>query len=251
MKASVRFLLCVSALAWAAPRGDAAPLTLRVGTYNIRHGADVGLDFSVLARDIRELKLDVVGLQEVDQKTGRVKGADTLRALSEASGMKYSAFARAIPLAGGEYGTGILSRHPIKSFRVIPLDSGTKEARSIGHAVIDAGGRKIHVFNTHLSYESKGLRAGQFRQIAGLLAGCADFLVTGDFNTGDTEEFRALSPCRPVNQGEYLTCPSDKAGIDNIVISPCWEILSSGMLEERHSDHRMLWAELRLRDAKD
>ena len=40
---------------------------------------------------------------------------------------------------GGQYGTLILSKYPIVSSEVIPLESWDKEARSLGHAVIDLG----------------------------------------------------------------------------------------------------------------
>ena len=58
-----------------APAGTKSnKVTLRVGTFNIQNGGGVGHDFSVLAQDILDQKLDVVGLQEVDMFTSRNKG---------------------------------------------------------------------------------------------------------------------------------------------------------------------------------
>ena len=220
-------------------------LTLRVGSYNIKHGADVGLDMSVIAADITALGLDVVGIQEVDQMTSRVGGLDTMKALSEASGYEYYAFARAIDFRGGQYGTGVLSRYPIDSFDVIPLSSGSAEARSAGHAVINVDGVRLDFFNTHLSYEEKSLRTAQIQQLAPILDACEAYIITGDFNTSDTGEFSLWDGAGFVNRNTYPTFPSSGKGIDNIFFSPDWSVCTAGMGPEGHSDHRMLWAELK------
>lgn len=219
--------------------------TLRVGSYNIKHGADVGLDMSVIAKDITDLSLDIIGFQEIDQKTSRVNGLDTMKALSEASGYEYYAFAKAINYKGGEYGTGILSRYPIVEFEVIKLDSGVEEQRCVGHAVIDVDGVYFDFFNTHLSYESLALRTTQYKQLSELLAKCDTYILTGDFNTAVVSEFDVLPDATLVNPGKYGTFPSSGKAIDNIVISKDWNIVDSGMGPKGHSDHIMLWAELK------
>ena len=45
--------------------------TLKVASYNIRHGADAGLDMSVLAGVISSVGAEIVGLQEVDMNAAR------------------------------------------------------------------------------------------------------------------------------------------------------------------------------------
>ena len=75
-------------------------VSLRVGTFNIQNGGGVGHDFSVLAQDILDQGLDIVGLQEVDQFTSRNGGKDTMKELSEATGYKYYGFTKAINLSG-------------------------------------------------------------------------------------------------------------------------------------------------------
>ncbi len=218
--------------------------TLRVASYNIKHGGDVGLDMSVIAKDITERSVDIVGLQEIDQLTSRVNGLDTMKALSEATGYEYYAFAKAIDYKGGEYGTAVLSRYPIVSFEVIRLESGNKEQRCVGHAVIDVDGVLFDFFNTHLSYESLELRQGQFAQLAALLADCETYILTGDFNTADFTEFDVLPGATLANTGKFNTYDS-KSAIDNIVISPDWTVTNINMGPAGHSDHRMLWAELK------
>lgn len=218
--------------------------SLKVGSYNIKHGADAGLDMSVIAADITSLNLDIVGLQEIDQLTRRVGGMDTMKRLSEATGYKYYAFARAIDYQGGEYGTAVLSRYPIISFETHPLESAGYEARSAGHAVIEIEGVRIDFFNTHLSFEDKAIRKKQFAQLAELIADCRIFILTGDFNTADTSEFSVIANSELVNENKFSTFPSSQKGIDNIVISSNWEIFSSGVVVTGHSDHNLLWTEI-------
>ena len=79
-------------------------MTIRVASYNIRHGHDAGLDMAVIARDILAVQPDIVGLQEVDVHTTRVHGRDTLAELAKAADFAHYAFCRAIDFAGGEYG---------------------------------------------------------------------------------------------------------------------------------------------------
>lgn len=221
---------------------------LRVASYNIRHGADVNMNMQTLADDMTGLNIDVVGLQEVDINASRSGNIDTMKLLSQASGMAYYAFAKGIPLGAGEYGTGILSRWPIVSFEVTPLASGTAEQRSIGHAVLDVNGTQVHFFNTHLSYEKKELRTAQFAQIAEMLPKDEPWVLTGDFNTDDFTEFAVLGDSTLLNRADNRMASfySSGSAIDNIVLSTGWTVIDDGMLEVKHSDHYMIWCDVQL-----
>ena len=74
-------------------------MTLRIASYNIRHGHDAGLDMSLIAADILAVGADIVGLQEVDVCTSRVHGRDTLCELAHALGWEHYRFCRAIDFA--------------------------------------------------------------------------------------------------------------------------------------------------------
>jgi endonuclease/exonuclease/phosphatase family metal-dependent hydrolase len=222
-----------------------AGLMLKIGSYNIKAGAVVRYDMSVIASDITSFGLDVVGLQEIDMKTTRSGGIDTIKLLSEATGYQYYKFTRAIDYRGGQYGTAILSRHPIISSETIQLDAGNKEGRSIGHAIISVDGINIDFCNTHLSYESADLRAGQFKQLAGLLKKHNVFILTGDFNTAIASEFSLIENSFLVNMNTYPTFTPSGEGIDNIVLSFGWTVTAAGMGPAGHSDHNMLWAEIK------
>ena len=73
--------------------------TLRIGTYNIWHAGRVKEDVGALGRALAGLELDIVGLQEVDVKTARMDGLDTLKIIAEAGGYPYYAFAKALEKA--------------------------------------------------------------------------------------------------------------------------------------------------------
>jgi len=218
---------------------------LRVGSYNIKNGSQVNHNFKLIADDIIEMNLDIVGLQEVDQLTNRNGRIDTMKNLGQFTGYYYK-FAKAISYQGGEYGVGILSRYPIESFEIIRLYSGGKEQRVLSHAVININGFQVDFFNTHLSYESRDIRDEQFKAVARKLADYQYFILTGDFNTSDTAEFTVIAKSFLVNPKKYVTFPGGKSHIDNIVLSENWAVIDSGTLEKGHSDHSMLWAEIKL-----
>ena len=220
-------------------------MVLRIASYNIRHGHDVDLDMAVLAQDILATGADIVGLQEVDVCTSRVHGCDTLAQLATALGWEHYRFCRAIDFAGGGYGTAILSRYPISSFEITHFDVPAPfEGRATGHAVIDADGERVDFFNTHLSYESDELRADQFAAWASLVSHSPAWILTGDFNTADLAHFSVLGDALLANPGRYPTFPASGEGIDNIVCASPWHIANTGVLQNHHSDHLLLWAEL-------
>ena len=226
-------------------------MQLRVVSYNIRHGHDVGLDMSVLVKDLMQVHPDVIGLQEVDVGTSRVQGRDTLSELAAhlkkagfADNVHY-AFCRAIDFAGGQYGTAILSRYPILSFKVISLPTPAHvEVRAIGHAILDVDGERVDFFNTHLTYESAELRKPQFDFLAALTAQFPGWILTGDFNTADLSCFDAFPAASLANPGKYVTFPESGEGIDNVVCDASRRITDTGILQNFHSDHVLLWAEI-------
>ena len=72
-------------------------ITLRVGSYNIKCGDSmISFDMSLIADDIKSLDLDVVGFQEIDDKTERSGGRDVLKLLADALGYKSYRFAKSI-----------------------------------------------------------------------------------------------------------------------------------------------------------
>lgn len=227
------------------PEKPVAPISIRVGTYNIKTGYDVGYNMDVIAADIEALELDIVGLQEVDIGTSRAGGLDTLKLLAEAAGYEYYAFFRAIYYRGGEYGTAILSRYPILSVEThrLPTPQGMEE-RSLGHARIDIGGVSVDMFNTHLSYEDKQVRAEQLSYIESLTAQSDIFIVTADFNIDSTDELSLVADSICANGGRFLTYNKTKP-LDDILLSNGWSIKDKGVLDcTGHSDHDIFYVEI-------
>lgn len=225
---------------------EEAPLTLRIGSYNIQHGALASGDLTLIGDVIKNARLDICGIQEVDLGTARVNGADQPALLAAAAGMEYYRFTRSIDYRGGEYGTLILSHYPIEEFTATKLYSGEKEGRAVGHTVINVNGRRIDFFNTHLSYESRELRRVQFGELRGMLDDCGTYILTADFNTEDFGEFDALGYGALVNNraNRLVTFPGASTAIDNIVVSADIKPGACGTVRESHSDHYMLWSEL-------
>lgn len=222
------------------------PLVLNVGSYNLMHGIKADFDMSKIADNITSTGLDIVGLQEVNQRTARVNGMDMMKELSEECGYPYYAFFKTMPLQGGEYGIGILSKYPILSTKTIMLESGDKEQRVLGYAEIDVDGQIINFFVTHLSYESKVIRDGQFEQIADELDNYEDFILVGDFNTSDFNSYDVIEDADMVNDHDenIITFPESNISIDNIVFSDeNWEFTSPECItEQSYSDHYMIYA---------
>ncbi len=249
-------LLPVMAAA-AAPASDTSTTMeqkLVIASYNIMNGKQVGHDFSVLAADLASVAPDIVGLQEVDRCTTRSLGKDSAAEIVRAMGpqYKYHRFTKACEYFGGDYGTAVISKWPIEKYESIPLESGNHEPRALGHAVIDIGGRTIDFFNTHLSYESKAVRAGQLKTIADRVTSCPLYLITGDFNVADLGEFSAFSGANMANTPERraVTFPGNNSAIDNIVASPAIAVGPPATLINNHSDHYMLYTTVTLPRAK-
>ena len=220
--------------------------SLRVGTYNICHAAYADGDLQKIGGVIRENGLDICGIQEIEYKSTRVGGVNQPKLLSEACGLPYYRFVRAIDYADGYYGTMILSRFLIVGFSMEELESGASERRAVGHAVLDLGTQTLDFFCTHLSVESPELRAPQFSRLSELLAPCKSFILTGDFNTEQFDEFSVLHAADMANKTErrIVTFPGTQCAIDNIVLSQNMKFEKIGTVTESFTDHYMLWADV-------
>ena len=214
---------------------------LMLATLNIKHGAE-GLD--KIAEAVREVSPDIIGLQEVDVNCERSGNMDEPAELARLAGYPYHAFSKAISLGNGEYGTAILSRYPIDSFEVIPLDSGSGEGRSLGHAVITVEGVKLDVFVTHLSFENRSVRIKQMRAIAKMLKACSRYVLLGDLNSFNLGDISYLEAAYYVNREDrrYGTFHWFNSSPDNIVVSEGFTELSSGVSDADCSDHKLLYA---------
>ena len=148
-------------------------------SYNIRHGENLdgklepGAPGCVVMRDNPRF----VGLQEVDQLTTRVGGADTCAVIAETTGL-HATFARAIEFAGGEYGNALLSRERPLHVRCFPLPGAEPRVLLLCEF------KDCWVGVTHLAEDSDGARIQSIGIIRDAVAACCDkpVFLMGDWN---------------------------------------------------------------------
>lgn len=229
---------------------------LKVGTYNVYHFEYANYNYSTIANDIKSKDLEIVGLQEVDNATVRSSGKNQAEELANALGWQYYKFAKAKTYQGGGYGHCIVSKYPIESFKVVELPNKTgMEQRVFGHAVINVNGYKINFINTHLTLDEENtgtptaLRLSQFKALADYVENLDNFIITGDFNTADFTEYSAIKNATLLNNSanNVNTFPATglKKSIDNIVVSNNFTLGKPKTLVNDHSDHIMLYTEIK------
>ena len=135
---------------------------------------------------------------------------------------------------------------------IIKLESGSYEQRILQRVEITVDGKKVSLYNTHLSFNSAALRKKQFAAV--LRAMNADEnaykILFGDFNA-KASEFSQLKGYTVINTADtkYLNYAGGtiaKNEIDNIVVSNNITVLNSRMIENTFSDHKPLIAYLLL-----
>ncbi len=210
----------------------------RVATFNMHILQDVSGNAQTMANFISSNNLEIVGLQEVDNNTGR--NGNTLhqaKAVAEALGW-YWGYSKAISLGSGEYGHAIISKYPIESYKTVSLTSTGEEQRVFGHAVIKAGNQTVNLINCHLSYQSKNQT--QVAELADYVKNMSSYIITGDFNTTYTN-LSAIAGTK-VNNGSFITNAEDGA-IDNIIVKG-YTVGKGTMVDTNYSDHELLYADV-------
>jgi endonuclease/exonuclease/phosphatase family metal-dependent hydrolase len=253
-----------------APQGPAPPARagdLRVMTYNIKHGqtnaactqppatpgqppnADCNLDLQAAVAVIRQHRPDIIGLQEIDRFWARSGYQDEAEALASTVGLEHRCYAANLDHPADahadrphQYGTLILSRHPIRSCTTTALPrTGENEQRGLTLASIDVNGVPLRFYNTHL-HTTAADRLLQTAVIATELSASADgpAIVVGDFNARPTTPELAPLLSRltdawgkagaaTADNPDGLTSPAELAGtprnrIDYVLVSPSIEV---------------------------
>lgn len=276
---AITVTLAVACLVQAgcATRQDAQ--SLRFMTYNIAAG---GGNLEAIADVIREVSPDIVALQEVDVHWSARSGfADQAAALGSTLGM-YVRFAAIYSLADStaesadrrnsydgaamprEFGLAILSRAPIVEFanHVIPRLSTQRETGQpeplpgFAEAVIDVGGVRLHVFNTHLDYRADPYVREQ--QVTAMLAVTSQragaVVLMGDLNARpDAPELQPLlaqfADAWAGHGSEGQTYPADTPDrrIDYVLLSDHFRVNDARVPVTVASDHRPVVIDVMLR----
>ncbi|MFI2507124.1 endonuclease/exonuclease/phosphatase family protein [Streptomyces sp. NPDC018972] len=264
------FAAALPATAAGAPGPHAPAVPLRVATYNIHAGAgqDQVFDLDRTAAALRDLRADVIGLQEVDVHWGaRSDFADEARALAEKLDMRVF-FAPIYDLdpadRDGErrqFGVAVLSRHPVlaaENHEITRLSTQTPDpvpapAPGFAEVVVDVRGAHVHVYTTHLDYRADpSVREAQVADMLGVLA--ADRgpkVLVGDFNAEPTAPelaplWERLRDAAPDAGGTYPAIDPVKR-IDLITVSPGIRVTGARTVATEASDHRPVVTDLRVR----
>ena len=216
-------------------------------SYNLHSGKDSHgrLDLDAMIDVIRAENPDIAAVQEVACNVSSAGSIDMAARLGDALGM-HMVFVPAISFNGGDYGTALLSRHPILSTRAyhiedIPAEERDRwfEHRMVIATRIDWQGQPITVLSTHL-----GLSAGERRNGVALLCRLADeaagpVIAAGDLNTAPDEALLAPLFERLQDGSSAFTYPAlaPEVKIDYILASPHWQAQQVQTLPATVSDH--------------
>lgn len=225
---------------------------IRLMTYNIHHGAgmDGRIDLQRIADVILAAQPDVVALQEVDDRTIRSGGIAQADALGELTGM-HAAFGKALPLEGGGYGLGLLSKTPFLDLVTYHLPtSADRETRAAlaGTVRPSPQHQPIQVVSTHLDHNRDDAdRRQQVLRLNELFVtpDAPRTALLGDFNATPSEAAMGPIWARWLDAGgadEFPTIPvvNPNRRIDYILLRPPgnWRILDYRVIEESvASDH--------------
>jgi endonuclease/exonuclease/phosphatase family metal-dependent hydrolase len=252
---------CVLTLA-APPVASARSVDFTAMTFNIASAVDTGNDLAPLASAIGATGAGVVGLQEVDRSWSRSDSLDQPQDLATRLGMQWS-FDPNVNCAAldfdqdgfCQYGTAILTRYPLlasatRQYR-LPVPSWD-EPRGLARVGVVVGGRRLTVFNTHLSIHRAARRA-QVRYIVRVLAGVrGPVILLGDLNARPNSPEIALLRARLVDVARAAHLHRPTAGthrIDYVFASRGVHVLSVRVATNPGppvSDHRPLVARLRI-----
>jgi endonuclease/exonuclease/phosphatase family metal-dependent hydrolase len=240
---------------------------VRVLVYNIHAGKDAaGVDNLARVADlVREVRADLVLLQEVDRGTRRSGVVDQPSVLARRTGLSV-AFGKTLDYDGGEYGIAILSRWPIGSHELsrLPVDppqqraGGSYEPRGAQRATVRATGGDLALVNTHLDASREDhYRRQEIRSVLAIVRALdAPALVGGDFNSTPDSEVQASIRAAGLRdawlecgRGEGLTYPASTPAkrIDYLFLTGTISCSSAVVLSTTASDHRALLVSVRLR----
>ncbi len=239
-------VLCVAALTATAQD----TLRLRVMTLNLHFGSDASL--KRIAQCIDSVHPDLVALQEVDCFTRRKgvpqqNGKDFIGQLAFHTGM-FGAYGKTIRFAGGYYGIGLLSRHPLVWTRkhLLPNPDPKKEQRALLEALVELPcGDSVIFASTHLEAFSALCRTAQGDWLRDYSLGLNGYpaIIGGDFNCtpSDAVITDVMNSLWQDVSGDGLTFPASSPGrkIDYIFARPKdkWTITDTHTVPVIISDH--------------
>lgn len=157
-----------------------------VASYNIHScaGKDRRRNAQRIADVVRELNVDVMGLQEVDSRTGLADHDMQMDFLAKTTGLQ-AISGQVISYDEGHYGNVLLTRHPIAEVRRIDISVPGYEPRGALDVDIKINQQVVRVIVTHFGLFGRERRE-QARHLLNTLALHENperlVVVLGDFN---------------------------------------------------------------------
>lgn len=215
---------------------------LRIGTYNV-HSLNYGKeDLESFVNDIKDLQLDIICLQEVDQNAIRSGNFDMVASMAKEAGYPYYHFYSTMWILNGYYGIGILSKYQItKVSSQLMANSLFREPRVLTKTVIEYGQTPLNIYNTHVAYDS--YHDTQLDFIENNIELDGHVILAGDFNYfyGYNERWDT-DILDNVNSDETLMTYGSYGSPDNIYYSDNFELVERNVKTSSFSDHSLLYA---------
>lgn len=232
------------------------PVPLRLVSFNIRRGEGDSAAMTRVVAEIDALDPDVVLVQEVDRFHPRSARADQAATLAESLGMHQSYSANVVR-AGAEYGTLVLSRHPIADHGRVVLPAtgpGVSPGPCTG-SNSNVGSARVTVFNTHLEAVRPRVRVRQARRVLRIVRRHRGPAVLG----GDLNSWPASGIVADLSThltDTWTTAPGPGATtrggrrIDYLFVTDHFRPVRAGTVASAVSDHHQVWADVRLRGSR-
>lgn len=250
--AAVAVALLAAAVPWLRPvpvrrlPPATAPVAVRVATYNLHQGFDVGgrLDPEALAATIERTGAEIVGLQEVSRGWVVTGSLDLLDWLARRLRME----ARFGPTAGSQWGNGLLSRYPVLASRnlALPPDTLTLRRGALDVTVAVANTR-LRLLVTHFHHRGgdQPVRDLQARRLLELWGGSRRTLLLGDLNSTPDSPAIAAFRARGLLSASWLLAPGARTThrlrapreIDYVWATADLRLDDARILESPASDH--------------
>jgi len=202
-------------------------MELTFASYNIHKavGVDGRFDPDRIIRVLRELKADVIALQECDRRFGERESV-LPKALLDDTPWRSADVARR-PRSLGWHGNALLVRRDIEILDTEALHLPTLEPRGAVRADLALAGRRLRVLGMHL--DLSGLRRRD--QVRAVLRHCEDCdgdhptVLLGDFNqwgNGRLSLRELRADWQVLETGKSFPSRQPLASLDRIVASPDW-----------------------------
>ncbi len=151
----------------------------------------------------------------------------------------------------GEWQLAVVARPAIQTRQLIDLGQLRRDvARRAALVVrVEIGGGWLNVVGTHISHLTHGSprQLRRLRKALSLLGGPS--VVLGDMNLWGVAVDRLLPEYRRAVTGSTWPAGRPVAQLDHILVSPGIEVIDGGVVGPSGSDHRPVWARLRLQQS--